>query len=52
MADEVLIIWDGISKGTAYTLNYAKKAGKTVHVVCLSGNQSRHPLPKKSLPSP
>ncbi|MBE6652218.1 MAG: DUF2493 domain-containing protein [Ruminococcaceae bacterium] len=33
MADEVLVIWDGVSKGTAYTVKYAEKQGKPVHVV-------------------
>ena len=28
MADAVLIIWDGRSKGTQYTLKYAKKKNK------------------------
>ncbi|MBR2460031.1 MAG: hypothetical protein IKB34_02215 [Clostridia bacterium] len=33
MADAVLIIWDGISKGTLYTLNYAKKMNKPITLV-------------------
>ncbi len=33
MADAVLIIWDGRSKGTKYTLDYAKKANKQVLLV-------------------
>ncbi len=33
MADEILVIWDGISKGTAYTVKYAQKQGKAVHVI-------------------
>ncbi len=33
MADAVLIIWDGKSKGTAYTLKYAKKMEKQVVLV-------------------
>ena len=33
MADAVLIIWDGRSKGTKYTLDYAKKANKRVLLV-------------------
>ena len=35
MADAVLIIWDGSSKGTEYTLNYAKKTDKPVTVIHL-----------------
>lgn len=33
MADLVLVIWDGASKGTAYTLRYAEKRGKRVHLI-------------------
>ena len=33
MADYVLVIWDGRSKGTKYTLDYAKKANKQVLLV-------------------
>ncbi len=33
MADAVLIIWDGQSKGTQYTLKYAKKMNKPVTLV-------------------
>ena len=33
MADAVLIIWDGCSKGTAFTLNYAKKLDKPVTLI-------------------
>ena len=33
MADAVLVIWDGHSKGTQYTLNYAKKQNKAVTLV-------------------
>ena len=33
IADEILIIWDGSSKGTAYTVKYAKKCGKAVRVI-------------------
>ena len=35
MADSVLVIWDGKSKGTQYTLKYAQEAGKQVNVVCV-----------------
>ena len=35
MADAVLVIWDGSSKGTRHTLNYAKKVGKPVALVVL-----------------
>ena len=33
MADAVLAIWDGKSRGTKYTVEYAKKRGKAVTVV-------------------
>ncbi len=33
MADSVLVIWDGKSKGTQFTMNYAKKVGKQVTVI-------------------
>lgn len=36
MCDEVLIIWDGKSKGTKYTEEYAKKNGKTVKTVTVN----------------
>jgi YspA, cpYpsA-related SLOG family len=31
-ADQVIAIWDGQSKGTAATINMAKKAGKAVKI--------------------
>ena len=33
LADRVLIIWDGISKGSQHTERYAKSAGKHVELV-------------------
>lgn len=35
MADAILIIWDGRSKGTQYTLKYARKRNKPVTLVDL-----------------
>ena len=35
MADAVLIIWDGKSKGAQYTLKYAEKAGKPITLIQL-----------------
>jgi len=35
MADGVLVIWDGVSRGTKYTVDYAKKMGKPVTVVVI-----------------
>ena len=33
MSDAVLIIWDGYSKGTQYTLEYTKKINKPITLV-------------------
>ena len=33
MADAVLVIWDGRSKGTQYTLKYTKKMNKPITLV-------------------
>ena len=33
IADAVLIIWDGHSRGTQYSLNYAKKQNKPVTLI-------------------
>ena len=33
LADAVLVIWDGISRGTKYTVDYAEKQGKRVILV-------------------
>ena len=33
ISDEVLIIWDGISRGTKYTETYAKKQNKKITVI-------------------
>ena len=33
MADKVLVFWDGKSRGTKYTINYAKKINKDVTVI-------------------
>ena len=33
MAEEVLIIWDGLSKGTQYILKYAQKKNKKITLV-------------------
>ena len=33
LADFVLIIWDGSSKGTKHTIDYAKTSGKPINVV-------------------
>jgi len=33
IADKVLAIWDGASRGTYHTINYARKIGKEVQVI-------------------
>lgn len=33
MADKVIAFWDGCSRGTWFTFNYAKKRGKDVKVI-------------------
>ena len=33
LADEVLVIWDGVSRGTKYTAEFAQKEGKKVTVI-------------------
>lgn len=35
MADHILIVWDGCSRGTKYTAEYARKAGKSLTVISL-----------------
>ena len=36
LADYVLVIWDGESKGTKHTITYAEKQNKILNVVCQS----------------
>lgn len=33
MCDEVLVIWDGVSRGTKSTVSYAEKKGKKVTII-------------------
>lgn len=33
LCDAVLVIWDGVSRGTRYTAEFAKKEGKPVTVI-------------------
>ena len=37
IADEVIVLWDGMSRGTKYTLEYAKKNNKPIKVIPLEG---------------
>ena len=33
LSDSVLVIWDGVSKGTQYTINYATKKNKAIRII-------------------
>lgn len=35
MCDQLLAFWDGRSRGTKYTISYAKKMGKIVRVIIM-----------------
>lgn len=35
LADDILIIWDGKSRGTKYTVEYAKKKNKNVNIIII-----------------
>lgn len=35
LSDCVLVIWDGVSKGTQYTINYATKKSKIVRIITI-----------------
>ena len=39
LADALVIIWDGSSRGTDYTHNYAKQLGKPIDLVLLAENE-------------
>ena len=34
--DKVLIFWDGVSKGTKHTIDYANKIGKPIEIITVS----------------
>ena len=34
-ADMVIVIWDGVSKGSLYTIEYAKKKNKSLKVITI-----------------
>lgn len=40
LADEILVIWDGKSRGTMYTVKYAKQKNKNITLINISGNMS------------
>lgn len=35
LCDKVLIFWDGLSKGTKHTIDYANKIGKPIDVIII-----------------
>ncbi len=35
ICDKVLIFWDGVSKGTKHTIDYANKIGKPIEIITL-----------------
>ena len=35
LADEVIVLWDGESRGTKHTIEYAKKNGKPVKLILI-----------------
>lgn len=35
MADAVLVVWDGKSKGAQYTMEYSRKKSKPITLVCI-----------------
>lgn len=44
LADRVLVIWDGVSKGTRSTIRYAEKHRKEVAVIRVNGTFSQEAL--------
>ena len=36
MADEILVIWNGVSRGTDYTIKYAKKKNKNTRIIIVN----------------
>lgn len=36
ICDKVLVFWDGISRGTKHTIEYARKIGKPIEVVIIN----------------
>ena len=33
MADRILVVWDGVSKGTMHTIEYARKLDKEIKII-------------------
>ena len=43
LADEVLILWDGSSRGTKYTIDYSKKKEKPITIISVKSNRRPDP---------
>ena len=41
IADRAIVVWDGMSRGTKYTIEYLKKKNKEVIVILVDSNRSR-----------
>ena len=39
ICDMVLVIWDGLSKGTKHTIDYAKRTGKKIELIIVGGQK-------------
>lgn len=37
MADKIIVLWDGESRGTKFTIDYAKRVGKELKLYIFSG---------------
>ena len=40
LSDMVIVVWDGVSKGSKHTMTYAKKKNKALQVVCVRDVES------------
>lgn len=40
--DNVVAVWDGVSKGTKYTVDYARKRGKKVMLVIVNSSKTQN----------
>ncbi|MBR5140816.1 MAG: hypothetical protein IKV16_07155 [Clostridia bacterium] len=39
IADEIIVVWDGVSKGSDYTIKYAKKKNKKLVLINISAEK-------------
>lgn len=40
--DNVVAVWDGVSHGTKYTINYARKLGKKVNLIIVDAGETQN----------